>query len=202
MEQKVDAPEGKKNKTGLIIGIVIAAIVAVAVALIVVLCVNSGNKAENGGDGAGASLEIGESDSDAKKWVGSDEYGYVEVPESWSTILDSDEGLQYGSSKTDVSKGYYISMLVRPTSEIDAESWAEGMKMVFEEEDVSDIEVATKKIGKNTAHVVSGYYKEYSRWLATYTMDTEDGKTHYVSIEGPDRANAAFKIPETFRLTK
>lgn len=191
-----------KSKTGLVIGIVIAVVAVIVIGLVVILCINGGKETDGAEDAAGSGLETDNTEGDAKKWVGSDEYGYVEVPESWSAILGSEEGLQYGSSRTGASTGYYVSMLTRSADEIDAETWAEGIAAYFEQTGASDIETTTKKIGSGTAHVVTGYYAEYSRWLAAYTIDMGNGKTYYVSIEGPDKDNTAFKIPETFKLTK
>ena len=38
--------------------------------------------------------------------------------------------------------------------------------------------------------------------LVIWIFEAEDGKTHYVSVEGPDENSEKFKIPETFTLKK
>lgn len=195
---KSAAKPAKKNqkKTGIIIGIV-AAVVVIA-AIIVAICLANSNKNSdqgNNGQGDSASAEI------KTKLVGQSNYGFVTVPETWVTVTEDDEeGLQYGSAIS--SNGYFVSMLVSDTSEATAAEWLENMKFVFEQTGVTDIETSDVKVGSYDAKLITGYYDAISRWLAAYMFETGDGKTHYVSIEGPDKENVAFEIPLTFQLTK
>lgn len=180
-----------KKNTGLIIGVIVAVVVVIVAIVAIVAAVNSG-KGDAGE--AGSSLDDGKI---ATKTVGSDEYGYVVVPENWEEI-SSAEGFQYGDS----GSGYYVSILVEDASELTAEDWAQGVELILEQGGAGDVESTTEKLGDlGDANVVTGYYDTYSRWLKAYTIESGD-KVYYIAVEGPEKDNAAFEVPSTFKLEK
>lgn len=184
-----------KKNTGMIIGIIVAVLVVIAAVVAIVVAVNSG-KGDNAGD-AGSSMNEDKDDSAKTKTVGTDEYGYVVVPEDWEEV-EAQDGFQYGNSKD----GYYVSMLVEDASELSAEDWAKGVETILEQGEAKDIKTGKEKLGDlGEAHVVSGFYTAYNRWLKAYTIDSGD-KVYYIAIEGPEKDSEEFKIPETFKLKK
>ena len=64
------------------------------------------------------------------------------------------------------------------------------------------VQGAEVKLGKYDAYQVYGQQKGSNIWVVLYFFETEDGNTHNIGIEGPDRFNEAFSIPETFTLKK
>ncbi len=194
------------NKMRNIIVIVLVVLAAVAAIIGVVIAMNNKDDGNNSGTDSGLTDDKSDSKDDKKedekeetKVVGDDTYGYVTIPKSWNQVdVDDEEGLQWSDSK----QKYFVSLLVADADEITAEEWADGMKTVFEQRNISDVETKKQKIGNvGEAHVITGYYKMYSRYLAAYMVEN-GGKVYYISIEGPEKDNDFFKIPETFRAKK
>lgn len=188
------AASAKKNKsTGLIVGIVVAVIVVIAAVVAIVMAVNSGK-----GDDAGTDATTSEnSEKKGTKTVGDEEYGYLVVPEDWEKI-EAQEGFQYGNSED----GYYVSILVEDASELNAEDWAKGVEAILQQGNAEDMKTGKEKLGNvGEAHVVSGFYKAYDRWLKAYVVESGD-KVYYVAVEGPDKDSEEFKVPESFKTEK
>lgn len=199
MEEKTSKPAKQgaaNNKTGLIAGIVVAVVVVIAV--IVAIVIMTGKKDDgqaNDNNGGSSSTEVGTME------IGDKDYGYVTIPENWKKVENEEEGLQYSDPK----KEYFVSMLVEDADEdLNAELWAEGVKIVFAQSGVENVETETKNIpGVGDAVVVTGHFgSPYNRWLAAWIVDTPDDKVHYVAVEGPDKNNDIFSVPETFKYTK
>lgn len=198
MEEKTSKPAKQgaaNNKTGLIAGIVVAVVVVIAV--IVAIVIMTGKKDDgqaNDNNGGSSSTEVSTME------IGDKDYGYVTIPENWKKVENEEEGLQYSDPK----KEYFVSMLVEDADEIDAESWGEGVKIVFAQSGVENVETETKNIpGVGDAVVVTGHFgSPYNRWLAAWIVDTPDDKVHYIAVEGPDKNNDIFSVPETFKYTK
>ena len=57
------------------------------------------------------------------------------------------------------------------------------------------------KISKYYGYVVEAKYSD-GTYLDAYLFKADDGKLHYVAIEGPDKNNDNFEIPQTFSMTK
>lgn len=190
------------NKARNIVIIVLVVLAVIAIILGVVVMMNN-NKDDGDKKGDDSSLESGGDDkADEKeetKVVGDNTYGYVTIPKSWNEVpVDDGEGLQWGDTKNN----YYVSLLVADKDEISAADWSDGMKQVFEQRNISDVETKKQKIGDiGEAYVITGYYKLYSRYLAAYIVESGD-KVYYISIEGPEKDNDFFKIPETFKTKK
>lgn len=72
----------------------------------------------------------------------------------------------------------------------------------MQSEGVEKLTEATVTLGKYSAYQVYGYYASDNVWLVCWFFEAEDGKTHYISIEGPDPSSEHFNIPKTFSLTK
>lgn len=200
MEEKTTKPAKKgeaKNKTGLIVGIVVAVLVVVAV---IVAIIAFTSKKDDGGSNDGQGDSSSKVEEVGTKEVGDAEYGYVTIPANWKKVEGVDEGLQFSDPKSE----YFVSMLVEDASEIDAETWAAGMEVVFERSGIDDVKTETKTIpGVGDAVVVTGYYDSpYNRWLAAWIVDTPDDKVHYIAVEGPDKNNDIFSAVETFKYTK
>lgn len=182
------------KKTGLIIGIV-AGVIALAVIIgIIVLCTGKSESDDNGDDTGTTEVE-----EVTTKVVGSEKFGYVTVPSDWVEVEVDDDQAQYGSK----DRKYFVSFLASDTSEIKASEWMDGMKAVFEQQEIKNTKTGQEDFaGLGKAEVISGRYDAYDRWLKAYIIETADGQTRYIAVEGPDQENEAFNIPQTFVLKK
>ena len=137
---------------------------------------------------------------DEYKVIGSDALGYLTVPGDW--VVFKDKNSQRGIRYSDPNGDYIISLDALSTTEINAQDYALGTANQLEEVGVSEVKGATVKLAGYEAYQVYGYHKEQQKWVLAYFFEGEDGNTHYVGIEGPDKENEAFKIPDTFKLKK
>ena len=133
------------------------------------------------------------------KRVGSDEFGYITIPENWANFVDVDGNstLQYSYANV-----YIATLYAVPTTQISAYNYASNIMTKLQSEGVQNVQGATVSVGKYSAYQVYGYYANENIWLVCWFFEAEDGKTHYISIEGPDNTSEHFNIPNTFSLTK
>lgn len=133
-----------------------------------------------------------------KKLIGDDTYGYVQVPSSWMEFkdIDGNSSIQY----TDIGDmGYIISLNVVEGNTTPYLA-ASNIKNHIQSEN-ADAKVEYTKISKYYGYKVSAKYPD-GTYLDAYLFKTDDDKLHYVSIEGPDKYNDNFKIPDTFSMNK
>lgn len=128
--------------------------------------------------------------------VGSSSYGYITIPGDWVAYQDtnSNSSLQY----TDGS--YIVTLKAVESSQSNALSYATAVKRSFEGDGV-DTTGATVSLGKYKAYQVYGYYTSVQKWHVCWIFEAEDGKTHFISVEGPEKTEA-FRIPETFSIIR
>ena len=128
--------------------------------------------------------------------VGSSSYGYITIPGDWVAYQDanSNSSLQY----TDGT--YIITLKAVQSSQSSALSYATAVKRNFENDGV-DTTGATVSLGKYKAYQVYGYYTSVQKWHVCWIFEAEDGKTHFISVEGPEKTET-FKIPETFSIIR
>ena len=131
--------------------------------------------------------------------VGNDEFGYITIPENWAKFVDVDGNstLQYSYANI-----YIATLYAVPTTQIDAYNYASNIMNKLKSDGVQNVQGATVNVGKYSAYQVYGYYANENVWLVCWFFETEEGKTHYISIEGPDRNSEHFNIPNSFSLTK
>ena len=137
-----------------------------------------------------------EEEAPEEQRVGSSSYGYITIPGDWVAYQDanSNSSLQY----TDGT--YIITLKAVQSSQSSALSYATAVKRNFENDGV-DTTGATVSLGKYKAYQVYGYYTSVQKWHVCWIFEAEDGKTHFISVEGPEKTEA-FKIPETFSIIR
>ena len=139
--------------------------------------------------------------------VGDEKYGYISIPSNWTRFYDTDgnNSLQY--SLADV---YIVTLDIVDGQKTAKEYASNFMYNKQNSSEVADVTGATVTIGKNrkyTAYQVYMYYPNDSTYLVTYWFEAEDGKVHYISLEGPGELSGVkltdyTYIPESFSLTK
>lgn len=131
------------------------------------------------------------------KRVGSEEFGYITVPDNWYKFIDVDgnDTLQYSYANVYIATLYAID-----TETADAETYANSCWYTIENAGATNIKGAQVTVAGYDAYQVYGYYEEENIWLVMWFFETGDGKTRYIAIEGPDPESEFFKIPETFSI--
>lgn len=140
--------------------------------------------------------------------VGDENYGYITVPSNWIRFYDVDgnTSLQYSYANV-----YIVSLNSLQDHQHSAKDLASNfMYNMQNSTDVTGVTGATVTIGKNkeyTAYQVYMYYPADSIYLITYWFEAEDGKIHYIALEGPAELSDTkltdyLSIPESFSLKK
>ena len=135
---------------------------------------------------------------EGKKLIGDNVYGYVQVPSNWIKFndIDGNDSIQY----TDIGDMGYIVSLNTVEEGTTPYSAATNIKNHIITEN-ADAKVVYSKIAKYYGYKVEAKYPD-GTYLDAYLFKADDGKLHYVSIEGPDNTNDNFKIPNTFSINK
>lgn len=145
------------------------------------------------------------------KVVGQDGYGYVTVPSNWYTFQDASgsSAIQYTYATV-----FTLSLDIVPdtTNKLTAKDAASNyMSRELQNTSATNVQGATVKVGKNseyTAYQVYSYYPADNTYLVTYWFEAEDGKIHYMALEGPSSSSGVSitdftdTIPLTFSLKK
>lgn len=131
--------------------------------------------------------------------VGTDEFGYVTVPNNWYRFIDPDATSTFQYSYANV---YIVTLYARDKAGMTAKDTATNSMYNMKQEGAENVTGATVSLGKYTAYQVYGHYRSENIWLVSWHFEAEDGKIHYISMEGPDASSEFFKIPETFSLKK
>ena len=140
--------------------------------------------------------------------VGDNKYGYITIPKNWARFYDVDgnTSLQYSYANL-----YIVSLNYFEDSEYTAKELASNyMYNKQNSSDVTGVTGATVQIGKNkeyTAYQVYMYYPSDGTYLVTYWFEAEDGKVHYIALEGPEELSGVsitdyLYIAESFSLNK
>ena len=138
-----------------------------------------------------------------KKIVGDNDYGYITVPSNWAIFYDIDgnSSLQYSYANQ-----YIVSLNYMEDTEYSAKEYASNyMANMQNSSEVENVTGATVTIGEEnqyTAYQVYMYYPADRTFLVTYWFEAEDGKTHYIALEGGEEITNYLFIPQSFRLTK
>lgn len=200
--------EEKKSHTGLIIGLVVGFLVVGACLLGVGLVITGihrfGEKIESiaeEDDWEPIDINFGFDDEGANyysnEYIGNDEFGYLKADGVWLDFvdIDSNDTLQYSSGL------YIVTLYAASTDKISATDYASRIYDSMKEDDIESLMKTNATIAdKYSANVISGYYYDDNTWIFIWIFEAEDGKTHYVSIEGPSRNSDKFDMIDTFTL--
>lgn len=140
--------------------------------------------------------EINSKYSTGYKYVGSDSYRYIKVPNDFAKFVDVD-----GNSTIQYSNTSWIVTIYSPSdTSITPYLYSRNVASLMKEEGVEQInrsyESVTSK--KYLANYVEGFYKNENKWLKCWIFKDDSGKVHYISIEGPDKENDYYDLVNTF----
>lgn len=142
------------------------------------------------------------------KTIGNDEYGYVKVPNDWVEFHDVNGNNMVQYSYAGV---YIVSLYAYDGSQYSAKDYATAYATEMKK-DESAFLVDMKSYTENLndmydAYIVSMSFPDDNSELYTYWFEAEDGKVHYIAIEGPEKLEEKsfyefVEIADTFTLTK
>ena len=126
------------------------------------------------------------------QWIGSDDYGYVKVPQSWIKFKDVNGGddIQY-SDGTDINivtlntfKAEQFGISESELEKVDPIQISNSIyKSKSESPDFSKVWGSKSKIGGYDAYQVNCIAKT-GKYLVIWIFKSDDGKFRYVSLEG------------------
>ena len=126
------------------------------------------------------------------QWIGSDDYGYVKVPQSWIQFKDVNGGddIQY-SDGTDINivtlNTFKAEQFGISESELEKVDPIQISNSIYqsksESSDFSKVWGSKSKIGGYNAYQVNCIAKT-GKYLVIWIFKSDDGKFRYVSLEG------------------
>ena len=126
------------------------------------------------------------------QWIGSDDYGYVKVPQSWIQFKDVNGGddIQY-SDGTDINivtlntfKAEQFSISESELEKVDPIQISNSIyQSKSESSDFSKVWGSKSRIGGYDAYQVNCIAKT-GKYLVIWIFKSDDGKFRYVSLEG------------------
>ena len=175
----------KKNNNGLYIKVGIFVVFAI-ILLLIVFAINSCDKK--------AEPICGED----YRQVGTEKYGYYCIPSDWVNFEDEQgsRGIQF----SDINGEYILTLDAVITTEISAQEYALATANSLQNAGIA-VQGSEVELDKYKAYQVYGQ-TDSGIWVLVYFFEADDGYSHYVGIEGPDRNNEAFKIVESFTTEK
>lgn len=136
--------------------------------------------------------------------IGAENYGFIDVPNTWVTFTDEKAASLSGLSVKQYSdaSGKNIITLNCSESQTDPKSAASSCWNQMEQEGASDIHGATVTLDGCEAYQVYGYYADEDIVLVIWIFSGDNDMLHYISAEGPaDSISSMVKIIEkTFSL--
>ena len=154
--------------------------------LVIILLVSNkyGGNTQNPGNG---------NDSDTIR-IGSGAFGYLTIPKTWNVFIDQNT-IQY----TD-GAGWIVTLFATSNSVIASKNWATNVANQMQNDGAQDVAMAEDSVNNYHGYKVFGYYESSNTFLAAWFFEAEDGNTHYVAIEGPNRYDDNYDIIYTFSL--
>ena len=178
----------------------IIAAAAVAVVLIIVVAViliaNSGNKSNNRTDKQTVKEEPEENPpinvKPATIRIGTELHGYVDVYDTWSPITEEGNSVAYKYGDEDGL--YSVTLNSAAITDVTAKAFADGHYARSNSDGSTNVEMSTTKMGKGN---YTGYLLKYQpagteSWNYEYIFEANDGRTHFVLVQGPNESDKSF----------
>lgn len=134
------------------------------------------------------------------KYVGSDEYGYIKVPNNWNRFIDVDGNntIQYSYGNMWIATIYGVD-----TEEFTTYKYAQNVFNNVKNDGVTNLRLTMETIAdKYYAYKISCYYPDYNVYLNCWVFEDENDVKHYISIEGPEKINDYYDLINTFTTEK
>lgn len=134
------------------------------------------------------------------KFVGTKEYGYVKVPNDWVQFYDVDGNSSFQYS--DKTGNYIISLKAYDVKQINSyDNMSNIYAKLVQSNEITNIKTEHKYINNYDTNILSGYYSNNDKYIIIWTFDDNQGKSHYISLEGGKDINDYMDIIDTFVLS-
>ena len=142
----------------------------------------------------------GETEAPTERWIGSEQLGYLKVETYWRQISLADSAI---TNRAIYENGnYYITMADLGTNNKTPAKIGEEWLAKVEEEGAESVQLGVVEMNDLIATQLQGYYREQNIWTKTWFYQTSDGHLRYITVEGPNKTNKYFAIPNTYQLKK
>lgn len=141
-----------------------------------------------------------EEPKDEQMFIGSPILGYLKVETYWRQISMTDSALKNRALYE--NGNYYITIVDEGMAAKEVSVVAEEWRNVITSEGAESVELSTITLGDSTAQLLKGYYRSQNIWTMSWLFKTSDGHFRYITVEGPNKTNKYFAIPNTYSLTK
>lgn len=154
---------------------------------------SSGGSQSSGGSGIDYSTIFNASNSFR---VGSEEYGFISIPNTWHIFKDTNDNntLQYTDDGT-----WIATIYAQDTSDMSAVNWANNAYRDFQSKGIDSLNTSTTSINSYNAYVITAFYRDQNKYLTTWFFESDEGKTHYLALEGPTTTGDNYNIIYSFK---
>ncbi len=132
--------------------------------------------------------------------VGNENYGFISIPKTWTYFTDKEkpsQTLQYTDNGT-----WIVTLFGKPTAQENAVDWANSVYLTISQSGAQNISTSQTVIDGYTALTISAYYQSEKKYITTWFLETKNGITHYLAIEGPQINNENYNIIYSFNENK
>lgn len=128
--------------------------------------------------------------------IGSEEQGYVTVPENWEEKDTGYDGMVQYLNTTEGS----VTLYSVSTSLLSAKGYADNVESTMPSQGINEVDREEVKLGKYDAYKLWGYSDTLKIWLTVWIFEAEDDQTHYLAIETLAEDSEQLDIAKTFSL--
>lgn len=189
----------KKNNNGLLIAVIIS-ILLIGGLIGFIFLLNNNSKSNNEenivtNNEVNVNNEVEPEPDNPRKYIGTDELGYVLIPREWELDTRYDTFL-YSNKNNQIS-------LTR-TTKAEADSYDVAMKyqVYFSSIRLQNIEIKKVQLKNYEAYKISAYDPSSNQTTWMWTIDTNDGFTRIITLKSSETINDYLFIPDSYTLTK
>ncbi len=135
--------------------------------------------------------------------VGQELYGYACVPSDWVNFVDETKSkdstlIQYSAA----NPVYVLAMdYFDKNPSISLKSYANAYEEEIKGKGFSTQNIEEKLDGRK-AYQILAHNSETNVWIISYFLESDDGRIHYIGVEGPSNLTDEFEIPKSYKLKK
>lgn len=131
--------------------------------------------------------------------VGNATLGYISIPNTWAQVQQEE-----GSKAQQFTDGtsWVVTLMSTPTDEYSAVTYANNVYDSIKVDGGQNITTGKTKIAGYTALTITAYYPNQKQYLTTWCLESKNGQTHYLAIEGPESGGDNYNIIYSFQEDK
>ena len=132
------------------------------------------------------------------KYVGSDDFGYIKVPNNWAKFIDVEPNntIQYSYANV-----WIATIFATSDKNLTTYKYAKNVYDSCKNGGAKTITLVSEKVaGKYYGYKVSCHYENLNKYLTCWIFADSNNVKHYVSIEGPEKNSEYFYLINTFSL--